>query len=225
MKKLPVIIATLSAVWLLISCKTVYIPNNFNSPLLRNKGDAQLTFSSGFSGIELQGAYALTDHWGIIANGQYCKNPDKENESYVYKLAEGGIGYTEHFSDRGVFEFFAGSGIGEAPADFRHFTYTGTEKARVKRLFLQPAIGFSNDLIDISLVTRLAGVNMGGETNWFFEPGVVGKIGYRRFRLVGTFGFSTPLRSYDQRSWDQLPFFINLGLHINLGKRKKIAQE
>ncbi|QKG81096.1 hypothetical protein [Tenuifilum thalassicum] len=206
------------------SCKISYIPNSFNSPLLRNKGDGQLNTQIGISGVEVQSAYAVTDNLGLILNGQIIKRNDKESELGIVTkkqtLFEGGIGYTEKFSDSGIFEFFAGGGAGVVPANFRTIEWTGPAEISYQRYFIQPAIGFFNEFIDFSVVSRLALVNMGPQKNWFYEPGAVLKIGYRRVRFVGNMGFSIPFRKYDERYWDNFPFTLSVGIHFNFGKCK-----
>ena len=54
----------------LVSCHVLYVPNSFNSPLLRNKGDGQINFAASLSGFEAQTAYAFTDNFGVMVNGQ-----------------------------------------------------------------------------------------------------------------------------------------------------------
>ncbi|HDP76524.1 MAG TPA: hypothetical protein ENN49_11835 [Bacteroidales bacterium] len=204
------------------ACKIAYVPNTFNSPLLRNRGDAQLNVWGGSAGFEVQTAIAATDNIGLMVNGQYQQDKKTEGDTEITEkrtLVEGAVGYTERFSDMGIFEIYAGGGVGQVPAHFRNITWNGTPDITYSRWFIQPALGFCNDWLDFSVVNRLSLVDIGPQRNWFYEPGIVGKIGYKSIRLVGCFGFSFPLRGYDQRYWDNQLVTISLGLHVNFGKR------
>ncbi|MEY1640405.1 hypothetical protein [Tenuifilum osseticum] len=207
---------------MLQACKIAYVPNTFNSPLLRNKGDAQFNVWGGSSGLEAQAAAAVTDNIGLMVNGQFQQDKKVENDIEVtekWKLVEGAIGYTERFSDMGIFEIYAGGGVGQVPAKFRNITWDGPPDITFNRWFIQPALGFCNDWLDFSVVNRLSLVDISPQKNWFYEPGIVGKIGYKRIRLVGCFGFSFPLRGHDKRYWDNQFVTISVGLHVNFGKR------
>lgn len=205
--------------FILTSCHLLYVPNNFNSPLLRNKGDAQANLAFGVSGYEAQTAYAISDNIGIMANGQllYSTNYDSIKEKRT--LAELGVGYTERYSDNGMFEIFAGGGFGNVPADFKYSTYDGTQTTQLTRFFVQPSLGFFNDWLDMSIISRLSAVSIGGETNWFYEPGFMAKIGYKRYRFYSCMGFSIPMNKATERSWNNNPFIFSVGIHINFGKR------
>lgn len=221
-KNIAILFRVLACFIVLQACKIAYVPNTFNSPLLRNKGDAQLNVLSGSSGLEAQTAVAVTDNMGLMVNGQFQQDKKVENDIEVTekrKLVEGGIGYTKRFSDMGIFEIYAGGGVGQVPANFENITWNGPPEITFNRWFIQPALGFFNDWLDFSVVNRLSLVDIGPQKNWFYEPGIVGKIGYKRIRLVGCFGFSFPLRGHDKRYWDNQLLTISLGLHVNFGKR------
>lgn len=205
---------------ILASCKILYVPNTFNSPLLRNKGDMQLNALIGIPGIEAQTALAVTDRIGLMANGQLLKQTNKDSQIVKRTLIEGGIGYTERFSDKGIFEIFAGGGVGSVPAKFRDQTWDGVQTATLKRYFVQPALGFCNDWLDFSIVSRLSLVDIGPQRNWFYEPGIVSKLGYKRLRVLASLSFSIPFRKAEDRVWDNMPVTFSVGMHFNFGKRR-----
>ncbi len=224
MKRNKALLCMLLLVLLLQACNIAYIPNTFNSPLLRNKGDAQVNAWVGSTGFEGQAAVAITDNIGIILNGQYLQSKQEDDDGDIeliekHKLLEGAVGYTERFSDMGIFEIYAGGGVGMAPTNFRDIIWNGDQDVRFNRWFIQPALGFCNDWLDLSVVSRLSLVDIGPQKNWFYEPGIVGKLGYKRLRFVGNIGFSVPLRDYDKRYWDSAPVTFSLGVHLNFGKR------
>lgn len=203
----------------LASCHVLYVPNSFNSPLLRNKNDAQVNLAAGISGFEAQTAYALSDNVGVIANGQLLRTTQKDTIKEQRTLIELGLGYTEKVTDSGIFEIYGGGGLGNVPADFKNISYDGKATTRLTRFFIQPGLGFYNDWLDISILSRLSAVNIGDETNWFYEPGFMAKMGYKRIRIYACLGFSIPFKNHDSRNWNNSPMILSAGLHFNIGKR------
>lgn len=201
------------------SCKMLYVPNSFNSPLLRNKGDGQINVAGGISGIEAQTAYAITNKFGIMANGQVLNSTQDDTLKERRTLFELGAGFTEKFSDNGIFEIFGGAGVGTVPADYRKIDYDGYSTTQITRYFIQPGIGFFNDWLDMSILSRLSAVSIGGETNWFYEPGFMAKMGYKRLRFYSCVGISVPFKRYDDQKWNHNPVMFSIGLHFNFGKR------
>lgn len=203
----------------LVSCHVLYVPNSFNSPLLRNKGDGQINFAASLSGFEAQTAYAFTDNFGVMVNGQLLNTTKKDTIEEQRSLVEAGLGYTERFSDNGIFEIFGGAGVGEVPADYRNSTYDGKSTSQITRFFVQPGLGFYNDWLDMSILSRLSAVSIGNETNWFYEPGFMAKMGYKRLRFYSSIGFSIPFKASEDRKWNHNPVIFSIGLHFNFGKR------
>lgn len=201
------------------SCHVLYVPNNFNSPLLRNKGDGQANFAFGASGFDLQTAYAITDHLGVMANGQLLLSTSYDTIKEQRTLAEIGLGFTERYSDKGMFEIFGGIGTGIVPADFKNSTYEGKETTQLTRIFIQPSLGFYNDWLDMSIISRLSAVNIGNETNWFYEPGFMAKFGYKHIRFYTCMGLSIPFKNATHRNWNNNPLIFSVGIHFNFGKR------
>jgi len=201
------------------SCHVLYVPNSFNSPLLRNRGDGQVNLAAGAAGYEVQVAYAITDKIGVMANGQSLESTKKDTITEHRTLCELGFGYTEKYSDNGIFEIYGGGGIGNVPADFKDSYYDGTQTTQIKRFFVQPGIGFFNDWLDLSVVSRFSAANIGNETNLFFEPGVSFKMGYKRIRFCSSVGLSFPFKPSRDRNWDYNPVIFSVGIHLNFGKR------
>ena len=201
------------------SCHVLYVPNSFNSPLLRNKGDGQINLAVGLSGYEAQAAYAITDNFGVMVNGHLLNSMKKDTIEEQRSLIEFGLGYTDRFSDNGIFEIFGGAGVGEVPADYRNSTYDGKSTAQIKRFFVQPGLGFYNDWLDVSILSRLSAVSIGNETNWFYEPGFMAKVGYKRLRFCSSVGLSIPFKASEDRKWNHNPLILSIGLHFNFGKR------
>ncbi len=55
-------------------CITLYKPNSINTPLLKVQGELKGTVGLSESGcglLNVQGAYALSNHVGVLLNGMY----------------------------------------------------------------------------------------------------------------------------------------------------------
>lgn len=100
--------------FLFSSCSSVYMPNVPNTPMLSKAGE----FSGGghisFRGnTSLNGAYAISDHIGIIASGSNMKS-NRKSKDFHHKLIEVGGGYFDTFGpdDNRIIEIYGGFGKG-----------------------------------------------------------------------------------------------------------------
>jgi hypothetical protein len=160
----------------LTACYTpryMYSPNNVNVPILAAKGDGKLAANYAFSlagsnndadpgpakffnkGFDLQGAYAFTNHWGVIVNhsgrsernsGRFENIIDSATINYKRRLTEIGIGYFGRLkNNRSMVQLFAGYGTGrftmdDGGKDRNNIPYTRYHRATVRKIFLQPAV-------------------------------------------------------------------------------------
>jgi len=163
---------------ILSSCKIMYIPNTQNVPMLEEKGDIKLEIGNK----DLQLAYGVTDHLGIMVNGYYNKNEwsvtsgtlDNQYLS-TRSLIEGGVGYYTTMGESGRFEVYGGAGYGKVNYDYDLFdngtlTESNTFGINMMRIFLQPAIGLQTDNIGFAFSTRLAGVNFSNIDTVGYSP-------------------------------------------------------
>jgi len=105
------------------SCSSVYIPNVPNTPMLSAKGE----FSGG-AHISLKGngnfngAYALTNHLGVLLSGAYMNN-EKMRKDFNHKLVEVGGGYFNTFGPdhNRILEIYAGIGTGSTNRSYRDY--------------------------------------------------------------------------------------------------------
>jgi len=147
---------------------TYYTPNMHQTPLLQQKGEAAFTgaLSTGeqvFS-IEGLGAYALSDHVGIMVNasrgmGKLTKqiNDSVNEEGTRRHLMEIGAGYFKTFAGKGVFEVYGGGGLGSI------YNYYDTQElsystVKFNRFFVQPGIGRKGKNFDCAFSLRFASV-------------------------------------------------------------------
>jgi len=119
-----------------------------------------------------QAAYAVTDHIGVMLNGQY-KFPSwsstEDNIEYNYKskkmLIEGGAGYFMPLEKLGVLEVYGGGGFGKLTFNDSYSDTTGGSSttydrysANTIRFFIQPSIGISSNDLDLAFSTRIVGL-------------------------------------------------------------------
>ncbi len=162
---------------LFVSCYTpryMYSPAAQNIPLLIEKGDSKLSsaISTNLSkkytdnnlvnesknrGFDLQGAYAVTNHFGIAAN-YYHRNEsnngskavgrlDSTQINYNRKLTELAVGYFTSLDQRKLvmFQIFGGIGKGrfsftDIGKDRNGIDYDRNHRITVTKFYLQPAI-------------------------------------------------------------------------------------
>jgi hypothetical protein len=182
MKTVRYLILLILNVVSLSSCnKLLYIPNSHNVPLLEEKGDIKV----GVTIKDLQVAYGITDHLGVMANAYYNKNDWAVSNGtsifldYNYKstrsLFEGGLGYYSAVSDYGRFEVFGGAGFGHVNYDYYTIengrrTQSNIFGADYTRFFLQPAVGMQGNLFGLAFSTRLTGVNFSSIDTTGYTP-------------------------------------------------------
>jgi hypothetical protein len=220
------------------SCKTVYQPNVVNTPLLTNAGEFRAYVDPG----NLQLAYAVSDHFGLMANGFYVSEGAEDNSISGHGgLVEAGFGY---FTPAGpfVFETYVGGGRGwlgfheyrneNGNSVRREFSAGGT------RFFVQPSIGYSGSLFEIGLTPRIIfGKFDNISTNYssqdqidgsfyqidrpvwtFIEPALTLRGGYKFIKLQAQFGFSAKMNSEPLSYKDS---FVNIGISFDLFRNEE----
>lgn len=129
----------------LYSCSSVYMPNVPNTPMLSSKGE----FSGG-AHISLKGngnfngAYAVSNHLGLLLSGAYMKN-ERTNKDFEHKLIEAGAGYFDTFGPdhNRIIEVYAGVGSGNTLRTYRDYDSddvllsTELQKVEYSKTFLQ----------------------------------------------------------------------------------------
>ena len=150
--------------------QTYYTPNMHQVPLFKQKGEAAFTvaISGGeqVSSGEILGAYALSDHVGLLVNAS--RGAGKMSDTYLLSaydsvnqrgtrrhLVEIGGGYFDSFGGKGVFEIYGGVGLGSVYNyyDTRRQSYSNV---KFNRFFIQPGIGKKGEYFDFAFSFRLA---------------------------------------------------------------------
>lgn len=222
-------------VMLLGACNAVYAPNTVNTPLFRQRGELHAHVDKR----NLQVAYAVTDHAGVMLNGYYRAeehaNEDGSSDESGW-LVEAGGGYYRNVTRPWLtFETYAGVGLGHV--DLQHRPNGEPTKSFVTdgvRAFLQPSFGFTTDYVDGAISLRGATVwyydtrtrywtteelfendlgNIDVGTWVFLEPALTLRAGYKWIRVQLQIGKSYKLNSRDLSRDDNLN---SIGISIDV---------
>jgi len=223
------LVALLGILMLCNACAPVYIPNSRQVHLLDHRGELDGNFNAGTNGTDIQGAYAVSDHLGIMAAGSFDKANVKESNSDYHKHHYGELGL-EYFTSMGKigrFELGAGMGRGSATAvDHYDFISPRELKATGKynKLFISSDVGLQTGMLDLGVVARLGNVSFtefetssttytNTKSATFFEPAALMRLGWKHIKLESQIGFSKPFKK--DLAFDYEPFYFSLGLNFN----------
>lgn len=141
----------------LSSCSTnYYIPNSQNVPMLKEKGEADITVNTDLSQANLQAAYAVGDAVAVMANGMVVFPQDEDNgNGGKGNYFEGGVGFYKHLSDNVLFDTYVLGGLGSMENHFPgsvndHPNTTGKISANLYRFGLQPSISYYTQYFSVS---------------------------------------------------------------------------
>ena len=216
-----------------------YVANTQNVPLLSERGEVNLTLAGNTDKVEFQGAFAVTDHVGIKANGGWFipSNLDNGNGGSG-KFGELGVGYFTKVreSENWVFETYGIAGFGtmenHMPSTVTDYPLTsGKISANLLRVGLQPNFGYKSEHFSIALSSRFVHLSydkIRGDltfyderqadylrdhsSNFLIEPALTIKGGFEMIKLQIQYGYSFNLTNTNFR---QEHPFISLGLNFN----------
>ncbi|MCF7832050.1 MAG: hypothetical protein K9N05_00555 [Candidatus Marinimicrobia bacterium] len=200
MKKLFILLIIIS---LFYSCSTyVYYPNGLNAPLLKEKGDIQLSLSLLNGGVDIQSAYSPIKNLGLQINANLTNlndtevNTDRRSGNYYF---EGAAGFYKPLNTNTIFEAYIGTGAGRT---FTHSDDAGTYRnTNYFKLYGQVDMGLKWKYINFGLAMREGLVNIykNDEDNiiddpkifeMFFEPAIFMAVGAEKFKAKFQLGYS-----------------------------------
>ncbi|MDD2983249.1 MAG: hypothetical protein PHQ74_07670 [Crocinitomicaceae bacterium] len=215
-----------------------YVSNTQNVPLLSEKGEIDLTLAGSGEKVEFQGAYAVTEHLGLKANGGLFIPANLDNgNGGSGKFIELGAGYFTKInqSENWIFETYGIVGIGSMenhlPSTLTDYpTSTGKIAANLLRIGIQPNIGYKTDYFTIALSSRFVHLSydkINGDlyfdnkqqtdylrdhaSNILIEPALTIKGGFERIKLQLQYGYSFNVTDINFR---QEQPFVSLGLNF-----------
>jgi hypothetical protein len=172
MKKLT---NTLFIAFLLSSCTHYYYLQNIqNVPLFKGKNEYRLSASLGTgrasASTDVQAAYSVSDHIGIMTNFMSARGGDKSRKDWSKgNYLEGAIGYFKPIDAFGEFEVYTGFGGGRQHHEYSmlRFSYvtneyyrasTGYSDLSYNKFFVQPSYGVTFNAFDVAFSTRIGGL-------------------------------------------------------------------
>ncbi len=128
----------------LSSCSSVYMPNVPNTPMLSRQGELSAGAHTSLKGnASINGAYAVSDHVGLIISGSVMNN-SRRAKDFNHRLIEIGGGYFTTFGDQNnrILEIYAGVGKGSSDITYRDYKHdelvsTTLQKVAYRKSFLQ----------------------------------------------------------------------------------------
>lgn len=214
----------------LTGCGPVYyVPNTQNVPVIKEKGQTNLSFginsSESTDGFEFQGAYGLTDKIALQLNADRVKSSEGTSNGSGH-LIELGAGYYKNLSKHFVFETYGLVGFGSLKYEDN---YESPEEISAKfiRLGVQPSISFSSKYFIASLSARFANLNYNSvsgnyidvdylkanNSHWLIEPALTLQGGFEEVKLFLQLQLSENLTD---PHFIQDYSLVSLGLKVNL---------
>lgn len=147
-----------------------YVSNVQNVPMFKGKNEYRLHGSFGLGSeticFEGQGAYSVTNNFGIMTNFMSAKGIENSAESWArgYYL-DAAIGYYRPLRKSGVFEIYGGAGGSRQHHQYmsenydpsnplNNNPYAGTSAESFIKIFIQPSIGITFNWFDLAFSTR-----------------------------------------------------------------------
>lgn len=152
----------LAAAAFLASCSPIYyMPSVQNVPLISEKGEVNATLSAGSSVVAFDGAYGITDHFGIMAKGNIFYYPENSDDSLYDgsgNYFEFGGGYFTPVGENFVFETYGIVGLGKVN---NHLVFGNTEgiSSDIIVYGIQPAFGYKHKNFSATVSSRFTALN------------------------------------------------------------------
>jgi hypothetical protein len=237
MKKYNFLLAAISAV-LLAGCNPKYYsPNTQNVPLLEKKGETNLTLSGNGNQVEFQGAYAISENMGLMANGGLFIPSDLDNgNGGSGSFGEVGLGFYAPLENNMVFETYGLIGVGSVENHFpgnvaENSPLKGEVKASVFRVGIQPNLGYKSGNFSAAVSSRFSVLSYSGaegdlvfdgenqvdylnanKSNFLIEPALTLRGGLDKVKLQVQVGYSLNASNSD---FKQDNGFVTVGLNFN----------
>jgi hypothetical protein len=227
----------------LTSCSSIYyVPNTQNVPIIREKGQTNLSFDLNISestdGFEFQGAYGLTDKIALQLNFDKVKSSEGTTDGSG-KFVEFGPGYYKNLSEHFLFESYGLLGFGSFRDEESYYdsqanaTITRKINGNLFRIGLQPSISYVRKYFIASFSGRFSNLNYSSidgnsyavdnlkanNSFWLIEPALTLQGGLENVKLF--LQFQGSLNMTDPH-FDQDVTLVSLGLKVNINPKKEL---
>lgn len=236
-------------------CVTLYKPNAINTPLLKQQGDFKGTVGVGVMGnglLNMQSAYGLTNHVGLMLNGMYHYKHSATDSVIIGKhnqyFGEAGAGYFTAFGARnnGMLQCFGGGGFGYTNDYYSHTDENHARStATYYNYFIQPGIAYASETAEVAFDLRCNYVSIFNirssdafynDTTFSFiniEPTLTLRAGGKKLKGFIQTGLTIPAYNSDAYFSANnangflfgpiFKFSIGLNIALNLSKADKVS--
>lgn len=209
------------------ACAPIYLPSAPNTPMLEKQGDGQATARVGTSGLEVQGAYAVTDRTYLIGGLAASDHKEEEGSDSSHRYLEVGAGTVLRPSANLVLEGAGGLGLGVGKGSV-DYTLNGSRVRSAEggyfKPFIQGNIALQGRSLDAGLVNRFSLLQFGEITrtdgdaviddspkSLFWEPHLFVQVGSKTIRLQTHFGLTVPIAGNPEFDWH----YVNAGIGLH----------
>lgn len=202
MKHLPLLFV---ALLILTGCAPVYFPNQLQTPLLQQQGEATVSASIGTSTFDMQLAYSPVYHIDVLTDFSFASGDDHE-----HLQIEAGLGAYQTINDALQLELLGGGGAGYSTTTTQG-TFGDHNEGAFGRFYIQPNVFYVSPYIEAGLATRASFISFREYgTGIYVEPTFVGRFGVKHFKFQVQAGLSFNVN--DNTALDYNPFIFNIGL-------------
>lgn len=168
---------TILAALSLASCSPkYYVPTTQNVPIIRAKGQTNLTAAGNSNQAEFQGAYGISKSLALQANGGFLFPQDENNgNGGSGNFLELGVGYYKNLSPDILFDVYGLLGYGRMENHFpttvsEYPGTTGKISANLLRYGIQPSLSYHSKYFSFTGSARVMNINyVGIDGNFIFE--------------------------------------------------------
>ncbi|MGB7220607.1 MAG: hypothetical protein WBD07_17545 [Vicinamibacterales bacterium] len=203
----------------LAGCSPVYyVPNAHNVPMLQGKGDGTFGVHAASFGGEVQGAFAIAEHIGVMVNVAAMKQQDDgDGDGGSGGLFEVGVGYHRNLGSKLVWENYLLLGGGNVenhfPSTVAQFPgTTGKLEAKFTRYGVQPSIAQHSRFFDSAFSVRLLGLQYRDVSGNLTYAGV-DQVAY--LNSLGSQFLIEPAFTF-KAGWDPIKLQLQLGFSQNM---------
>lgn len=204
--------------------------------MVEHEGDVNVTARAGISGMELQGAYGLSEHtylFGGFMSGSDDREEEFDRSRHTYFEFGSGRHYrpARNLLLEGSGGFGFGSGQGTSTYTIGGSTTEIHGKGRYMKPFLQGNIALQTRVLDIGFANRFSLIRFGEisqstdgseviedpSTPLFLEPSIYARLGWDRIRFNIHIGGTQPISGDPDFDYNSLN--VSLGLSFTFNSR------
>lgn len=217
------------------SCSTMYIPSGVYTPMHKEAGEIGASINVG-TGIDGHFSFSPTKNIGVMMSGGRSSLTESINgveNSYFRNTLNIGPGLYYELVDGVVCEMYGGVGYTgfTANGNIANNSTVDVLNGEMYNFFIQPAFGYRNEHVMVSLVARVSnlnyvrtvdqqGINYFNGSVSFIEPGLNLAIGAEKLKFNFQTGLSLPYGRLPV-NFGYIPFRLLFGIQFNFSRHSK----